>query len=95
MRHAYIDRFGWLDVFHFDLYSMALSKIERGRVQDVEDVLALLQADHLDWPKLAACLQDVFPRMGSASLRQDPLEFTQNFRALEQLWREREHLGEG
>ena len=29
-RHVYIDRFGLLEVLHFDLYSTALSKIERG-----------------------------------------------------------------
>jgi Nucleotidyltransferase of unknown function (DUF6036) len=93
-RHAYIDRFGLLDVLHFDLYSTALSKIERGRVQDVEDVLALLQAGHLEWNKLEACFQDVLPRMGTASLRQDPAEFTYNFHALAQLWRERQQPGE-
>jgi hypothetical protein len=89
-RHTYIDRFGLLDVLHFDFYSMALSKIERGRVQDIEDVLALLQARHLEWHQLQACFQDVLPRMGTASLRQDPVEFTHNFRALEQLWHERQ-----
>ena len=42
-RHEFIERFRKLDVFHFDLYSVALSKIERGRTQDLEDVLKLLQ----------------------------------------------------
>ncbi|MEM7538697.1 MAG: DUF6036 family nucleotidyltransferase [Chloroflexota bacterium] len=29
-RSEYIGRYGQLDVFHYDLYSLALSKIERG-----------------------------------------------------------------
>ncbi len=89
-RHIYIDRFGPLEVFHFDLYSTALSKIERGRVQDVEDVLALLHAGRLEWSKLDECFHDVLPRMGTASLRQDPVEFAQNFHVLERMWRERQ-----
>ena len=65
-RHEYVDRFGQIDVWHFDLYSTALSKVARGRVQDVEDVLALLSAGRLAWDKLNACFRDVLPRMGSA-----------------------------
>ncbi len=46
-RHTFVERFGMLDVLHFDLYSTALSKIERGRMQDFEDVLALLRAGQI------------------------------------------------
>jgi hypothetical protein len=42
-RHVFIATYGQVDVFHFDLYSTALSKIERGRVQDLRDVVLLLQ----------------------------------------------------
>src|SRR3990172_200834 len=51
-RHEFAGRFGPLDVLHVDLYSTALSKIERGRVQDIEDVLALLRAGRIEWDKL-------------------------------------------
>lgn len=90
-RHEYVGRFGQIDVWHFDLYSTALSKVARGRVQDVEDVLALLSAGRLEWDKLDACFRDVLPRMGAESLRQDPVEFAQTFRALEAMWRERQN----
>lgn len=82
-RHRFIDRFGRLDVFHFDLYSTALSKIERGRTQDLEDVLALLRAGRIEWKQLAEDFEAILPRMGKLSLKQDPVEFEQNFRALE------------
>ena len=93
-RHEYVGRFGQIDVWHFDLYSTALSKVERGRVQDIEDMLALFSAGRLAWNTLDACFQDVLPRMGLASLRQDPVEFSRNFQTLEALWRERHTGGE-
>jgi hypothetical protein len=86
-RHVFIDRFGTLDVLHFDLYSTALSKIERGREQDLEDVLALLRSARIDWHKLVECFQEILPKMGEHSLKQDPVEFEQNFQTLEALWR--------
>ena len=89
-RHEYVGRFGLIDVWHFDLYSTALSKIERGRVQDIEDVLALLRAGRIAWDALETCFQDILPRMGIESLRQDPIEFTQNFHVLEAMWREQQ-----
>jgi len=85
-RHVYIERFGTLDVLHFDLYSTALSKIERGREQDFEDVLALLRAEKIAWKNLAEYFQEILPKMGSQSLKQDPVEFAQNFQNLEALW---------
>ena len=87
-RHVFVGRFGQLDVFHFDLYSLALSKVARGRRQDYEDVLLLLKSDRIDWPELDQAYRDVLPRMGQESLRQDPAEFENNFRALASMWRE-------
>ena len=86
-RHEFVGRFGSLDVFHFDLYSTALSKIERGRVQDIEDVLALLRAGRIKWDRLKELFDEILPRMGKESLRQDPVEFGQNFEALEAMRR--------
>jgi hypothetical protein len=86
-RCEFIGRFGNLDVFHFDLYSTALSKIERGTEQDFADVQALLKAKRIEWKKLAAYFEEVLPQMGLKSLKQDPENFERNFRALERLWR--------
>ena len=85
-RHKFVERFGRLDVFHFDLYSTALSKIERGRTQDLEDVLALLAAGKIEWSQLVEYFEEILPKTGEFSLKQDPVEFEQNFRALEGMW---------
>ncbi len=85
-RHEFIGRYGQIDAFHFDLYSLALSKTERGRRQDILDVLTLLRAGRLEWSKLTQYFAEILPQMGAHSLRQDPVEFEQNFRDLEQQW---------
>ena len=42
-RSRFIQREGSVDFFHYDLYSQALSKIERGHAQDRQDVRAMLE----------------------------------------------------
>ncbi len=86
-RCEFIGRFGELDVFHFDLYSTALSKIERGTEQDFADVRALLDARRVEWGALESRFQEILAQFGARSLRQDPEEFEKNFRALEEMWR--------
>jgi hypothetical protein len=82
-RHVFVERFGKLDVFHFDPYSSALSKVERGLEQDYDDVLALLRSGVVSWDRLEQCFKDILPRIGTKSLRQDPVKFEANFRTLE------------
>ena len=43
-RFQFLGRYGKLEVFHFDPYSMALSKIERATAEDFSDVLSLLSS---------------------------------------------------
>jgi hypothetical protein len=74
-----------VDVFHFDWYSNALSKIERGRRQDLEDAVALLQHERIEWRRLESMFHEILPLMGK-SLRQKPGEFALNFQALAALW---------
>lgn len=85
-RHEFVERFGTIDVLHFDLYSTALSKIERGRTQDFEDVVVLLRAGKIDWQRLVEYYEEIRPQMATHSLRQDPAQFEQNFRSLETMW---------
>ena len=87
-RHEYIGHFGQLDIFHFDLYSVALSKTSRGREQDYQDVLALLRRQRVEWQKLKVYFQEILPQIGSKSLKQDPFQFELNFKALESKWRQ-------
>jgi hypothetical protein len=86
-RSEFVGRFGELDVFHFDLYSTALSKIERGNEQDFADVLTLLNAGRIHWAEFESRFQESLRRFGLHSLKQDPVEFEKNFRALAEMWR--------
>jgi hypothetical protein len=81
-RCLFVGRYGALDVFHFDLYSTALSKIERGLESDFEDVEGLLRSGHLDMGRLEAYFRAILPRFGKESLKQDPRDFEAKFRAL-------------
>jgi len=85
-RHEFIGRFGQVDVFHFDWYSNALSKIERGRQQDLKDVVAMLQHERIEWSRLDSMFHEILPLMGKKSLRQKPGDFAMNFQALAALW---------
>jgi hypothetical protein len=85
-RHEFIGRFGQVDVFHFDWYSTALSKIERGRQQDLADVVAALKNKRLVWSKLESMFREILPLVGEKSLKQDPQDFVLNFGALAALW---------
>lgn len=84
-RHQFVERFGSIDVYHFDLYSVGLSKVERGRAQDFEDVLSLLRAGRLEWQKLVECYNDILPRMGQTSLKQDPSRLARHFDLLKSM----------
>ena len=38
-RRQFVGRYGSLDVFHFDFYSIALAKVHRGNEKDFDDVV--------------------------------------------------------
>jgi hypothetical protein len=88
-RSPFVGRYGQLDVFHFDLYSTALSKIERGTENDFADVLALLQTGRLEIARLLECFYEILPRYATDSLKQDPVEFQRKFAVLVEIWGER------
>jgi hypothetical protein len=85
-RCQFLGRYGNLDVFHFDPYSMALSKIERGTEEDFSDVLALLEQDWIQIETLERYFQDILPRYATESLKGNSREFQQKFQALKQMW---------
>lgn len=88
-RAKFIGRFGSLDVYHFDVYSVALSKIERGRDADFADVLALLEAGWLDFETLKCYFDEILPQVGERSLKEDPEEFQRKFAYLQETWTSR------
>lgn len=62
-RCPYVGRFGHIDVFHFDLVSTSLSKLDRGHDADLEAVRTLLAVGRLTAEDLTAGWQDIAPRL--------------------------------
>jgi hypothetical protein len=85
-RHEFIARFGQLEVFHYDWYSSALSKIMRGQRQDFDDVVTALKSQRVTWTRLESMYREVLLTLGRHRLDQDPRDFAHNFRALAALW---------
>ncbi|MEZ4661191.1 MAG: DUF6036 family nucleotidyltransferase [Caldilineaceae bacterium] len=61
-RCAFIGRFGMLDVFHFDFYSVALSKLHRGNEKDFNDVTNMLNQKIIEFAQLEQYFQEILPR---------------------------------
>lgn len=85
-RSQFIGRYGQLEAFHFDLYSTALSKIERGTEEDFADVLALLRSGRIQADQLQSLFEVILPAFETTSLRGDPEEFQRQFDALMVMW---------
>lgn len=83
-RSPYLGTFGSTIVFHFDLYSTSLSKIERGTEVDFDDVKALLKNGKVEWKNLENFYQEILPQYGKKSLKQDPAKIQRNFELLKQ-----------
>jgi len=88
-RSPYIDRFGQLDVYHFDFYCQALSKIERDHHQDRIDVDAMLKDGLIEPRRLRELYDSIeselirFPSLEPASLRESIEEWIKRSGALE------------
>jgi hypothetical protein len=81
-RAAFVGRYGFLDVYHFDPYSTALSKIERGADKDFDDVRALIRSGMIAWGRLKGYFDRVMETYGVRSLRQDERRFRAHFDVL-------------
>jgi hypothetical protein len=62
-RSPFIVREGRVSYHHFDLYAQALSKIERGHVQDVADVEEMLRRGLVDPSRLVEYFEAIEPRL--------------------------------
>lgn len=62
-RSPLLFRTGNVDVHHFDLYSQALSKIERGFAQDLEDVHELIARELIEPTQLRNLFEAIVPDM--------------------------------
>jgi len=60
-RSQFISREGKLSFYHYDFYAQALSKIERGHVQDLKDVRAMFDGKLIDPEKLFEYYERIEP----------------------------------
>ena len=80
-RSKFIARHGALDFYHYDPYSQALAKIERGHARDLADVDAMLRAGMVDKELLLALFRDIepllirYPALDPAGFRTSVTEF--------------------
>lgn len=58
-----VTREGLLSFRHFDPYSQALAKIERGHTQDLEDVRELIGRGLVDPARLRRCFDEIEPEL--------------------------------
>jgi hypothetical protein len=76
-RRRFIGHYGRLEVYIFDLYSIALSKIARGFESDLEDVQFLLNQNLIALHELEGYFQTILPNIRRADI--DPKEFQAYF----------------
>jgi hypothetical protein len=62
-RSIYIGREGRLDFYHFDPYSQALAKIERGHMQDKADVTSMFRDGLIEPAKLQRFYEEIKPEL--------------------------------
>jgi hypothetical protein len=76
-RRQLVGRFGQLEVYIFDPYSIALSKIARGFEADVEDVIFLWREGLIAFDELERHFRTILPRAAQADII--PQEFEEYF----------------
>jgi|WetSurMetagenome_2_1015567.scaffolds.fasta_scaffold233512_2 hypothetical protein len=79
-RHRFLGRYGQVDVYIYDLYSIALSKIARGFEADLEDVEYLLDQHLITWDELEGHFNSILPQAKNADI--NPKEFETYFKTL-------------
>lgn len=85
--HAqFVGRYGTIDVFYFDFYSIALSKIERGNDRDIADVKLLMQHGMVTPDELDKAYQEVLAQLGKGRYpRITPQRFAERYQAIRRL----------
>ncbi len=62
-RSRWITREGSIDFFHYDFYSQALAKIERGHDKDLADVAAMFDRDLVELERLRTLFGEIEPNL--------------------------------
>jgi hypothetical protein len=71
-RHHFVGQFGEVQVFVFDPYSIALSKLARGIEADIQDILFLLHGHFIELDELIQVVEAAVPQAWSFDI--DPKE---------------------
>lgn len=83
MHARFIDRYGSIDVFYFDFYSIALSKMERGNSRDIADVKLLVEQGIIALDELDQAFQEVLAQLGKGRYpRITPRRFMERYQAV-------------
>ena len=77
-RRRRVGRYGQLDVYIFDLYSIALSKIARGFEADLEDVIFMLRQGLIELGELERHFNAILPEASKSDI--DPQGFRAYFK---------------
>jgi len=85
--HArFVGRYGTIDVFYFDFYSIALSKMERGNSRDIADVQLLVQQGIITFDELDNAYHEVLAQLGKGRYpRITPKRFTERYQGVRRL----------
>jgi hypothetical protein len=75
-----VGRFGDVEVYIFDPYTIALSKIARGFEADLEDVVFMLRTDLIVFDELERLFKEILPQAPQADII--PTEFKGYFAQL-------------
>ena len=62
-RSKFIAREGKVGFYHYDFYSQALSKLQRGHAKDLEDVTQMLEAGLVDAEKALSFFEEIVPEL--------------------------------
>jgi len=79
-RRRFVGRYGLVEVYIYNLYSISLSKIARGFDSDFDDVLFLLQQGLIELAELERLFLLILPKSASADII--PAEFSAYFAEL-------------
>ncbi len=76
-----IAQYGNLNVYIADPYSIALSKVDRGLDSDLEDIVFLIQNNHITMKELEKIVQKTISKAGKFDLHPDILEHLQELQS--------------
>jgi hypothetical protein len=79
-REIPIGQFGNLNVYVADPYSIALSKVDRGFKADLDDIVFLVQHNHITLKELERILNEALPQAGKYDFHPEILEHFQELK---------------